>query len=155
MGLWDGRFSAKPDKALVEFSESISFDKRLYKHDICGSIAHAKMLAEAGIISKDSAGKIVSGLEKIEKDIEANKFKFTSELEDIHMHIENALIEKIGDDGTKLHAARSRNDQIALDIRLYLRDEIITIVEEIKNFQRALLEQANSNSSTILASKGI
>ena len=150
MSLWDGRFKTKADNALVEFTESISFDKRLYKHDIRGSIAHAKMLAKSGIISEKSKEKIVAALKQIELNIENNEFEFTPELEDIHMHIENALIDKIGDDGAMLHAGRSRNDQIALDMRLYLREEIINVVEKIKNFQRALLEQANSNISTIL-----
>ena len=150
MALWDGRFSSKPDKALTEFSESISFDQRLYKYDIQGSIAHATMLAETGIIPKKSTEQIVSGLKQIETDIDKGNFEFTPKLEDIHMHVENALIEKIGDEGAKLHSARSRNDQIALDIRLYLRDKILDIIEGIKNFQRALVDQANSNTSTIM-----
>jgi argininosuccinate lyase len=150
MPLWDGRFNSKPNKALTEFSESISFDKRLYKYDILGSIAHAKMLAETGIIPKHSITQILSGLKQVEKDIDNGNFEFSSQLEDIHMHIENALIKKIGNEGARLHSARSRNDQIALDIRLYLRDEIKNIITEIKNFQRALLKQANSNITTIL-----
>ena len=150
MPLWDGRFSSKPNKALTEFSESVSFDKRLYKYDIQGSMAHAKMLAESGIIPEVSMKQIISGLEQIEKDIDNGNFEFCSSLEDIHMHIENALIKKIGIEGARLHSARSRNDQIALDIRLYLRDEIKNIIAEIENFQRALLEQANLNTSTIL-----
>ena len=150
MPLWDGRFSDKPNKALAEFSESVSFDKRLYKYDIQGSIAHAEMLAESGIIPEKSTKQIISGLKQIEKDIDNDNLEFSSQLEDIHMHIENALINKIGTEGARLHTGRSRNDQIALDIRLYLRDEIINISAEIKNFQRALLEQANSNTSTIL-----
>ena len=150
MPLWDGRFNIKPNEALTAFSESISFDKRLYKYDIRGSIAHAKMLAESGIIEQDSIHQIISGLEQIELDIDNGNFEFTAKLEDIHMHIENALIEKIGTEGARLHSARSRNDQIALDIRLYLRDEINSIVLEIQNFQRALVEQANSNISIFL-----
>ncbi len=150
MPLWDGRFNIKPNKALTEFSESVSFDQRLYKYDIQGSIAHATMLAKSGIIPEESVKQIISGLKQIEKDIDSGNFEFNSKLEDIHMHIENALIEKVGTEGARLHSARSRNDQIALDIRLYLRDEINNITNELKNFQRALLEQANSNTSTIL-----
>ena len=150
MPLWDGRFSSKPNKALAEFSESISFDKRLYKYDIQGSIAHAKMLTESGIIPEESTKLIVAGLKQIEKDIDNGNFEFCSSLEDIHMHIEDALIKNVGTEGARLHSARSRNDQIALDIRLYLRDEIENIIIEIENFQRALVEQANSNTSTIL-----
>ncbi len=150
MALWDGRFSSKPDKALTEFSESISFDQRLYKYDIQGSIAHASMLAETGIIPKESAEQIISGLKQIEENIDNGNFEFTPKLEDIHMHVENALIEKIGDEGARLHSARSRNDQIALDIRLYLRDKILDIIEGIKNFQRALTEQASLNTSTVM-----
>ncbi len=150
MPLWDGRFNSKPNKALAEFSESVSFDKRLYKYDIQGSIAHAKMLAKSGVILEESGHQIVSGLEQIRENIEHGDFEFSSKLEDIHMHIESALIEMIGPEGARLHSARSRNDQISLDIRLYLRDEINIIIEEVKNFQRALLEQAHSNTSTIL-----
>ena len=95
MPLWDGRFSDKPNKALAEFSESVSFDKRLYKYDIQGSIAHAEMLAESGIIPEKSTKQIISGLKQIEKDIDNDNLEFSSQLEDIHMHIENALINKI------------------------------------------------------------
>jgi len=125
--LWAGRFKEKTDKELEEFTESVSFDARLAIYDIQGSIAHAKMLAKCGIISEGEAERIIKGLEEIGEEIRAGKFKFRKELEDVHMNIEQALIERIGDTGKKLHTARSRNDQVALDERLYLRDEITQI----------------------------
>jgi argininosuccinate lyase len=150
MSLWDGRFEGSPDKILTEFSESISFDKRLYKYDIQGSKAHAQMLSDSNIISPEAAQKIISGLANIEKKIEAGNFKYDITLEDIHMHIESALIEDIGEEGARLHTARSRNDQVALDFRLYLRDQIDQMVKGIKLFQIALLKQATQNTDTIL-----
>jgi len=150
MTLWNGRFNAEPDKALTEFGESISFDKRLYKYDIQGSIAHATMLSDSGIIPRNSTEQIIAGLKEIQNDIDTGNFTFSSKLEDIHMHIEDALINKIGIEGARLHTARSRNDQIALDIRLYLRDEIEIIISGIKDFQLALLEQSKNNTTTIL-----
>ena len=150
MALWGGRFSTQADKELSDFSESISFDKRLYKYDITGSKAHSMMLAAQGIIPQDTADKIVLELDKIEKRIDEGDFTFSAELEDIHMHIESALIDKLGDEGARVHSARSRNDQVALDIRLYLRDVVIEISEMIRDFQRALVEQADSNDDAIL-----
>jgi len=150
MALWGGRFSTQADKELSEFSESISFDKRLYKYDIMGSKAHSAMLAAQGIIPKETADAIAVELDNIEKRIDEGDFTFSAELEDIHMHIESALIEKLGDEGARVHSARSRNDQVALDIRLYLRDVVGEIAEMIRDFQRALVEQADSNGSAIL-----
>lgn len=150
MALWGGRFDENPDKTLSEFSESISFDKKLYKYDIMGSIAHAAMLSETGIISASASAKIIAGLQKIEKDIDDGNFEFKVELEDIHMHIESELIKEIGEDGARLHTARSRNDQVALDIRLYLRDHIQFIIRKITDLQKALLENASSNSRVII-----
>ncbi len=150
MALWGGRFDENPDKYLSEFSESISFDKKLYKYDILGSTAHAKMLSRTGIISVAACEKIIVGLQKIEKDIEDGKFEFKFELEDIHMHIESALINEIGDDGARLHTARSRNDQIALDVRLYLRDHIQLIIDKISDLQKALLENSIQNLKVII-----
>ncbi|MBI5327142.1 MAG: argininosuccinate lyase [Deltaproteobacteria bacterium] len=147
---WSGRFTQKTDKLAEEFNASISFDRRLYKHDIMGSIAHAKMLAKAGIITKKEADKIVGGLKSIEKEIDASKFVFTYDLEDIHMAIEKRLTEKIGPVGGKLHTARSRNDQVALDIRLYLRDEIKEIQNLIKNLQKTLVDVAKKNLGCIM-----
>ena len=150
MALWGGRFSGDQKKELIEFTESVSFDKRLYRHDIAGSKAHVEMLAESGIIPVRTAKSIKSELDKIGKCIESGKFEFRSELEDIHMHIENALIKSLGDEGARLHTARSRNDQVCLDIRLYLREETLAIISGIRDFQRALVTQADLNSDAIM-----
>src|SRR5512134_3309626 len=125
---WAGRFTQPTDKFVEEFTASIDFDKRMYRYDIQGSIAHARMLAKQGIISHDEAQTIMRGLESILADIEAGKFEFSVALEDIHMNIEARLIERIGAVGGKLHTARSRNDQVALDVRLYLRDEVKAVL---------------------------
>ena len=135
MALWGGRFSGDAAQAVRVFTESVSYDKRLYKHDICGSKAHAAMLGAAGIIPKKSADAICRELDAIRKRIDRGDFTFTADLEDIHMHIESALIAALGDEGARVHTARSRNDQIALDIRLYLRREI----GEIRSLLRALI----------------
>ncbi len=150
MALWSGRFSGGQKKELVDFTESISFDKRLYTHDIAGSKAHVEMLASCGIIPAKTARAIKSELEKILKRIEAGKFKFTSSLEDIHMHIENEIIKALGDEGARLHTARSRNDQVNLDTRLYLRSETTKIISGISKLQKALVFQAERNSDTIM-----
>lgn len=148
--MWGGRFGSGTDKDMQDFSESISFDKRLYKYDIQGSKAHAAMLAAQGIIPQTTAQKIIEGLEIVQKNIESGDFTFCAELEDIHMHIEKALTEAIGEDGARVHTARSRNDQVALDIRLYLRDEISLISNMIRDFQRAMLSQCEANPETIM-----
>jgi argininosuccinate lyase len=150
MALWGGRFSSDTDKELTEFSESVSFDKRLYKYDVAGSKAHSAMLAAQGIIPQETAEAIAAELDRIEKRIDEGNFNFSAELEDIHMHIESALIEKLGTEGARVHSARSRNDQVALDIRLYLRDEMSLLCEMLKEFQCALVEQADKNDKTIL-----
>ena len=139
---WSGRFSEKTSSVVESFTESISFDYRLWKYDIEGSIAHAKMLGKHSIISREDSEKIIKGLEEIAKEIETGKFRFRKKLEDIHMNIEAALIEKTGDAGRKLHTARSRNDQVALDLRLYLRSETKEILSLIKKFQKILLHIA-------------
>ncbi|MFH0924605.1 MAG: argininosuccinate lyase, partial [bacterium] len=148
--LWDGRFTQETDELVERFTSSISFDKRLYKYDIEGSLAHAKMLAKCKIISQDDGDKISKGLQDILEEIESGSFNFKIELEDIHMNIESRLIEKIGDVGGRLHTARSRNDQVALDIRLYLREELISIAELITKFQEVLLNQAADNLDIIM-----
>ncbi len=150
MALWGGRFSKGAAKSVQDFTESISFDKRLYKHDIAGSKAHAAMLGATGIIPKKSAEEIIEKLSDVEKAIEEGKVQFDVALEDIHMHIETELIRLLGDEGARVHSARSRNDQVALDTRLYLRDEIREIAGEIKQLQKALLKQAIANKETIL-----
>lgn len=147
---WGGRFKEETKTEVEEFTSSIRFDKRLYKYDILGSIAHAEMLAKQGIIKKEESRKIVKGLRKIEQEIETGKFPFRAYLEDIHMNIESRLIEKIGAVGGKLHTARSRNDQVALDIRLYMRDEIKQIEPLIKSLQSSLLKNAEENIDAIM-----
>ncbi len=147
---WGGRFKEETKTEVEEFTSSIRFDKRLYKYDILGSIAHAEMLAKQGIIKKEESRKIVKGLRKIGQEIETGKFPFRAYLEDIHMNIESRLIEKIGAVGGKLHTARSRNDQVALDIRLYLRDEIKQIESLVKSLQSSLLKKAEENIDAIM-----
>ncbi len=146
---WAGRFKKETHKIAEKFSASIGFDKRLYREDIEGSIAHATMLAESGIISKKDSQKIIKGLKDIEKEIQAGKFPFREEYEDIHLNIEKRLIEKIGDVGGKLHTARSRNDQVILDMRLFLRREIKEIISLLNDLQYNFLDQAEKNLDTI------
>jgi argininosuccinate lyase len=147
---WGGRFKKDTHKIAEKFSASVDFDKRLYKEDIEGSIAHVTMLAENGIILKTEAEKITKGLRQIEKEIDSGKFPFREEYEDIHLNIEKRLIEKIGDTGGKIHTARSRNDQIALDMRLYLRKEINEIIVLLKDIAERLLGLAEENIDTVL-----
>jgi len=142
--LWGGRFREKTSSIVEAFTESISFDIRLWRHDIEGSIAHAMMLGKQGIIFKNDSEKIVRGLKAIGKEIETGKFRFREDLEDIHMNIEAALTKKIGPAGKKLHSARSRNDQVALDLRLYLREEIGVILSAITRFQTSLVNIAEA-----------
>ncbi|UCH50366.1 MAG: argininosuccinate lyase [Chloroflexota bacterium] len=144
------RFKKGVDKAAEKYVASISFDWRLYKHDIAGSIAHAQMLAKQELISKKDAELIVSGLTSIREEIEQGKFEFKPELEDIHMNIESRLFEKIGDVAGKLHTARSRNDQIALDMRLFVKEAVSETVSQLKGFQLALLDVAEANKTAIM-----
>ncbi|MDY0269316.1 argininosuccinate lyase [Trichloromonas sp.] len=148
--LWGGRFTQPTDQFVQEFTASIDFDKRMYRYDIQGSIAHCRMLAKQGIIAAAEADTIIAGLEDILADIEAGNFEFSVALEDIHMNIEARLIERIGPVGGKLHTARSRNDQVALDVRLYLRDELQTILAYLDQLQEALLAQAEQNLAVIM-----
>ena len=148
--LWGGRFSKPTEKSVEAFTESISFDKRLYKYDIAGSIAHAKMLGRIGLLKKREVSDIVKGLEEIRKEIEDGRFSFSVELEDIHMNIEKRLTDKTGPAGAKLHTARSRNDQVALDLRLYMRDVIEEIIAAISEFKKALVDKARANISVIM-----
>ncbi len=140
--LWGGRFSEGTDQFVEEFTESISFDKELALYDIRGSIAHARMLGEQGIISKEDAEKIIRGLEEIKREIEEGKFEWKKELEDVHMNIEKTLIEKIGSVGGKLHTGRSRNDQVITAFRLYLKEETNNIVMLLRELKKALLKKA-------------
>jgi len=145
-----GRLGKAADKSVTEYTASISFDRRLYRHDIAGSIAHAKMLAKQGIISDKEAETIINGLAAIRQEIEQGKFQFNPELEDIHMNIEARLIEKVGEVGGKLHTARSRNDQVALDLRLFTREAISETIAKLKEFQRALISLAEANKGVIM-----
>lgn len=147
---WGGRFTKETDKKVEEFTESISFDKRLYRHDIKGSIAHCMALAKAKIISDPEAETIIKGLKDIFREIEEGRFSFPLEDEDIHMAIEKRLIRKIGDIGKKLHTGRSRNDQVALDIRLYLKDEIDLIIGRIRSLQSVIVDLAKKNIDLIM-----
>jgi argininosuccinate lyase len=144
------RFKKGVDKNVEKYVASIPFDRRLYKQDIAGSVAHAQMLASQKLISKKDADLIVKGLESIRKEIEQGKFEFKLELEDIHMNIESRLFEKLGDVAGKLHTARSRNDQIALDLRLFVKEAIADTIDELKAFQSALLDLAEANKSAIM-----
>jgi argininosuccinate lyase len=148
--LWSGRFNEPTDAFVEAFTASVEFDQRLYKYDIQGSIAHATMLARQGILSEQECELIVTGLKKIEQRISDGAFDWSVGLEDVHMNIESALTEDIGDAGKKLHTGRSRNDQVATDVRLYLREEIETIRGEILRLQEALLTLAEQEAETIL-----
>ena len=150
MKLWSGRFSSDTDALTDELNASIAFDKRLYKEDIQGSLAHASMLGRQGIISADEAEKIKDGLKDILADIEAGNFEFRLSDEDIHMSIEAELTRRIGDAGKRLHTARSRNDQVALDFRLYLKKEITGITSGVLNLIDVLAELAEANTETIM-----
>lgn len=145
-----GRFNKAADKLVAEYTNSIPVDWRLYRYDIAGSIAHTGMLAKQGIISGEEAKTIIAGLESIREEIEQGKFVFKPELEDIHMAIESRLIEKVGEAGGKLHTARSRNDQVALDLRLYAKEAISSTVGKVRKFQQALIVLAEANKDVIL-----
>ncbi len=148
--MWKGRFQEETSALLQKYSESVSFDWRLWRHDIAGSIAHSAALLEAGLITREERESIVRGLREIGAEIEAGTFDFKLELEDIHMNIEAELTRRIGDAGAKLHTARSRNDQVALDLRLYLRAECDVIIERLRDMQRALVQLADENRDVII-----
>ena len=148
--MWAGRFSKALDKKADDFNSSISFDSRMYKQDITGSIAHASMLAKQGIIGAEDCEKIIAGLGGILSDIEDGSLEFDMNCEDIHMFVEAELTKRIGDAGKKLHTARSRNDQVALDIRLYLRDKSEELVGLLRELVDAVTEQAEANRDVIL-----
>ena len=148
--LWGGRFSKNTNELVDAFNASIDFDKRLYNEDIRGSIAHAKMLAKCGIIPAEDGEKIVAGLKDILADIEAGNFSFEVALEDIHMNVEARLTERIGQAGARLHTARSRNDQVALDMHMYMKREVAEIAELLINFEKALLSVAKKHDKTLM-----
>ena len=147
---WGGRFKETTDDFVVKFTASINFDQKLAFHDIQGSIAHAEMLTSIDILSLEELAAIKKGFNEIRTDIETGKFEWQLALEDVHMNLEAALTEKIGDVGKKLHTGRSRNDQVATDLRLWLRDEIDLISKELSRLQRALIDLAEKESATIM-----
>ncbi len=148
--LWAGRFTQKTSGTVESFTESISFDQKLWKHDISGSIAHARMLARQRIITKKESDAIVAGLQQISNRIEKGAFPFSAELEDIHMNIESALTDKIGPAGKRLHTARSRNDQVAVDLRLYLKDEMLKIISLLKRLQKTFVALAEKYQVAVM-----
>ncbi len=147
---WGGVFDEATDRRVEGFTESVSFDRRLYAHDIAGSVAHAQMLARVGLITAEECRQIEQALEEIRQEIEQGQFAFRAELEDVHMHIERALIDRIGDTGRKLHTARSRNDQVATDLRLWVRHCIDRIDGQIADLQRAFVGRCEADADVIL-----
>jgi argininosuccinate lyase len=147
---WGGRFTEATDQFVERFTASVSFDQRLYHHDINGSLAHAAMLAKVGVLTTDELSKIQEGLEEIRAEILSGRFEWSVSLEDVHMNIEARLTDKIGITGKKLHTGRSRNDQVATDIRLYLRDELALIVTELSRLQQGLISLATREAHTIM-----
>lgn len=147
---WGGRFSEPVDAFVARFTASVDFDQRLYKHDIMGSLAHAKMLTKVGVLTAEECQAITDGLQAILQEIEAGEFEWRVDLEDVHMNIEAHLTDRIGITGKKLHTGRSRNDQVATDIRLWLRDEIDAILAEITRLQEGLLGLAEAEADTIM-----
>ncbi len=148
--LWGGRFTQATNTMVEKFSASVAFDQRLYRQDIVGSIAHARMLNKVGVISESEFNNIRDGLNRILLQIEAGEFEWSEELEDIHMNIEKRLTDDIGEAGKKLHTGRSRNDQVATDLRLYTRDAVDRIIDEIKGIQLTLLDFADAEAETIM-----
>ena len=148
--LWGGRFTKETDQLVYNFNASISFDQKFYKQDIEGSIAHVRMLGKQGILTQEEMQAIVSCLQEILADVESGKLAITSEYEDIHSFVEANLIDRLGDTGKKLHTGRSRNDQVALDLRMYLRDEIKEISELLKNLVLVICDKAEKYKSTIM-----
>ena len=147
---WNGRFAEKTDRSVEKFTSSIAFDKRLYAYDIQGSVAHCRMLAHTGILTADEATTLIEGLGSIQREIERDEFTYDDGLEDIHMHIETRLLQKVGKVAQKLHTARSRNDQIALDVRLFLKDATQAIVGQLGELRRAFVELAPKYIDCIL-----
>lgn len=150
MKLWGGRFEKETNRLVEDFHSSISFDQRLYRQDILGSMAHARMLGKIGVLTPEETELLLQGLESLLRDIEAGRVEFDVGAEDIHMNIEKLLTERVGDVGKKLHTARSRNDQVALDTRLYLRDEISHICALLKELEQTLLDMAARHLDTVM-----
>ena len=150
MKLWGGRFAKETDNLVNDFNASIQFDQRLYKEDITGSMAHAKMLGACGIISMEDVAAILEGLQSILEDVEAGKVEFTADNEDIHMNVESLLTERIGDAGKRLHTGRSRNDQVALDFRMYVREQIPVMIGQLLELEAVLCKQAKQHQKTVM-----
>jgi len=148
--LWSGRFSEKTDRIVEDFTSSIDIDKRLYAYDIEGSVAHCRTLAKGAIISEADADVLIGGLRKIKNEIERGNFQFDHRLEDIHMHIEARLVEHVGKIAQKLHTARSRNDQVALDMRMYLKDETQRIIGSLIQLRQVIVDMAKANIDVVL-----
>jgi argininosuccinate lyase len=148
--LWGGRFGQPTDSAVARFTASIDIDRRLYHCDILGSAAHVRMLAHVGVLTATERDTIIQGLEQIEAEIDAGRFQWSADLEDVHTNIETRLIERIGELGKKMHTARSRNDQVATDLRLYLRDGIDAVLAALTRLQRAILARAESEADTLM-----
>ncbi len=148
--MWGGRFASGPSEIMEEINASIGYDKRLYNQDILGSIAHAEMLVDAGILSKSDCKKIISGLKQIQKEIETDQFTFSRQLEDIHMNVESRLREIIGDAAGRLHTARSRNDQVATDFKLYVRDTIDHFINQLAALQLSLAKKAEEHADVVM-----
>lgn len=149
-GMWGGRFTEATDAFVAEFTASVQFDQRFYQQDIAGSIAHATMLAKVGVLTEAERDDIIQGLTEIRQEIEAGTFEWRIDLEDVHMNIESRLTNRIGITGKKLHTGRSRNDQVATDIRLYVRDEIDDILKLLERLQKGILGLAAKNTTTIM-----
>ncbi|MDE0308644.1 MAG: argininosuccinate lyase [Acidiferrobacterales bacterium] len=148
--LWGGRFTQQTDRVVEQFTSSVAFDKRLYRHDIAGSIAHARMLHKVGVLTQAEFDAITEGLQQIHSRIESGSFDWATELEDVHMNIEQRLTDLIGEAGKKLHTGRSRNDQVATDLRLYAREATDGIIHELHAFQSTLLDLADAEAGTVL-----
>jgi len=149
-GLWGGRFTKDTDDSVFSFNESLSFDKRLYSADIKGSVSHSKMLGKQGILAEEEVDSIINGLQSILEDIESGKLDFDPKCEDIHSFIEKTLTERIGEAGKKLHTGRSRNDQVALDMKIYTRDELDTIDDLLKSLLEVLVNKMEENTDTYM-----
>lgn len=147
---WSGRFKEQTDKLVEDFTESVSFDKRLAPYEIAVDTAHVKMLEKQGIITQEESQTIIKALQEIKEEIETGKFVFKKELEDVHMNIESRLIQKVGEVGGKLHTGRSRNDLVATDTRLYVRDEVLKILELLKELRKTLVEKSAENLDVIM-----
>ncbi len=147
---WDGRFSERTDTSVEAFTSSIQVDKRLYPYDIEGSVAHCRMLAKVGVITEEEAGELTQGLWRIKRELDQGGFEFNDSLEDIHMHIESRLLQEVGKVAQKLHTARSRNDQVALDVRMFLRDATRQIIDRLFELRRVLVALAEAHLDTVM-----